>query len=159
MPCKGKIYSVHGDIEGELAVHDNQDTTTGSIQGGAGVRPAVSTESELDLRAGDEISLLNFFWPEDETATIEVEVWLVFLDQEKGEPEVIGVIPPHGVKGLVAPEMRVYMYSEMFRKKVFPEESHIDGGAYGELGQIFGNNCTIQACKVCCLQMECFGWK
>ena len=61
MPCKGKLYSAHGDIEGELAVHDNQDTTTGSIQGGAGVRPAVSTESELDLRAGDEISLLNFF--------------------------------------------------------------------------------------------------
>ena len=70
--------------------------------------------SELETRL-----VYSIFLPEDETATIEVEVWLVFLDQEKGEPEVIGVFPPHGVKGLVAPEMRVYLYSEMFRKKNF----------------------------------------
>ena len=70
--------------------------------------------SELEMRL-----VYSIFLPEDETATIEVEVWLVFLDQEKGEPEVIGVIPPQGVKGLVAPEMRVYMYSQMFRENKF----------------------------------------
>ena len=54
------------------------------------------------------------------------------------------------------------------KQNVFPEESHVDGGANGELGQIFCNYCAIQACKVDGLKIvfdesksvlwfECFG--
>ena len=52
----------------------------------------VSTKSQFSSRAIDD------------TAPIVVEVSLVLLDQEKGEPEIICEVSSQGIKCLVAPE-------------------------------------------------------